>query len=66
MIFTSVDYDKFRALCLTHGATRFEELANDEANDHITPEKRIRVVGSRPPKPRSPSRSDQPADLAHW
>ena len=39
MIFTSVDYDKFRALRVTHVATRFEELVNDEANDHITPEK---------------------------
>lgn len=39
MIFTSVDYDKFRALRVTHVATRFEELLNDEANDEITPEK---------------------------
>ena len=39
MIFTSVDYDKFRALRVTHVATRFEELINDEANDDITPEK---------------------------
>ncbi len=39
MIFTSVDYDKFRALRVTHVATRFEELVNDEANDDITPEK---------------------------
>ncbi|HET8961775.1 ATP-binding protein [Nocardioides sp.] len=39
MIFTSVDYDKFRALRVTHVATRFEELVNDEANDDLTPEK---------------------------
>ena len=39
MIFTSVDYEKFRALRVTHVATRFEELINDEANDTLTPEK---------------------------
>jgi DNA replication protein DnaC len=39
MIFTSVDYDKFRALRVTHVATRLEELINDEANDDLTPEK---------------------------
>lgn len=38
MIFTSVDYDKFRALRITHVATRFEELLNDETNDEATPE----------------------------
>lgn len=39
MIFTSVDYDKFRALRVTHVATRLEELIKDEANDDLTPEK---------------------------
>ncbi|TMM28382.1 MAG: AAA family ATPase [Actinobacteria bacterium] len=39
MTFTSVDYDKFRALRVTHVATRLEELINDEANDNLTPEK---------------------------
>jgi DNA replication protein DnaC len=39
MIFTSIDYDKFRALRVTQVATRFEELINDEANDNVTPEK---------------------------
>lgn len=38
MIFTSVDYDKFRALRVTHVATRFEELIGEEANDDLTPE----------------------------
>jgi len=36
--FTSIDYDKFRALRVTHVATRFEELIADEANDTFTPE----------------------------
>ena len=38
MTFTSIDYDKFRALRVTHVATRFEELIADEANDAFTPE----------------------------
>lgn len=38
MTFTSIDYDKFRALRVTHVATRFEELIADEANDTLTPE----------------------------
>lgn len=38
MTFTSIDYDKFRALRVTHVATRFEELIADEANDQFTPE----------------------------
>ncbi len=37
-MFSSSDYDKFRALRITHVATRFEELINDEANDTLTPE----------------------------
>lgn len=37
-MFTSCDYDKFRALRITHVATRFEELIADEANDELTPE----------------------------
>jgi DNA replication protein DnaC len=37
-VFTSVDYDKFRTLRITHVATRFEELIGDEANDELTPE----------------------------
>ncbi|MEB0015260.1 hypothetical protein QN416_27105, partial [Glaciimonas sp. Cout2] len=36
--FTSIDYDKFRALRVTHVATRLEELIQDEANDTLTPE----------------------------
>jgi len=36
--FTSIDYEKFRALRVTHVATRFEELIRDEANDEFTPE----------------------------
>lgn len=38
MTFTSVDYEKFRALRVTHVATRLEELIQDEANDELTPE----------------------------
>jgi DNA replication protein DnaC len=38
MTFTSIDYDKFRALRVTHVATRLEELIQDEANDTLTPE----------------------------
>lgn len=38
MSFTSIDYDKFRALRVTHVATRLEELIGDEANDELTPE----------------------------
>lgn len=38
MTFTSIDYDKFRQLRVTHIATRFEELIDDEANDTLTPE----------------------------
>ena len=37
-MFTSIDYDKFRALRVTHVATRFAELIDDEANDNLTPE----------------------------
>lgn len=37
-MFTSIDYDKFRSLRITHVATRFEELISDEANDDLTPE----------------------------
>ena len=37
-MFTSIDYDKFRALRVTHVATSFEELIKDEANDTLTPE----------------------------
>ena len=37
-MFTSIDYDKFRALRVTHFATRFEELIRDETNDALTPE----------------------------
>jgi len=37
-MFSSIDYDKFRALRVTHVATRFEELIADEANDTLTPE----------------------------
>ena len=37
-MFTSVDYDKFRALRITHVAARFEELVGDEGNDELTPE----------------------------
>ena len=38
MTFTSIDYEKFRALRVTHVATRLEELIADEANDELTPE----------------------------
>jgi len=37
-MFTSIDYDKFRALRVTHVATRLEELIQDETNDRLTPE----------------------------
>ncbi len=37
-MFTSIDHEKFRALRITHVATRFEELINDESNDQLTPE----------------------------
>lgn len=37
-MFTSIDYDKFRALRVTRVATSFEELIKDEANDTLTPE----------------------------
>lgn len=37
-VFSSVDHEKFRALRITHMATRFEELVRDEANDNATPE----------------------------
>ena len=37
-MFTSIDYDKFRALRVTHVATSFEELIKDETNDTLTPE----------------------------
>lgn len=37
-MFTSVDYEKFRALRITHVASRFEELIKDESNDELTPE----------------------------
>jgi DNA replication protein DnaC len=37
-VFTSTDYEKFRALRITHVATRFEELIADEVNDELTPE----------------------------
>ncbi|WP_449373868.1 ATP-binding protein [Arthrobacter psychrolactophilus] len=37
-MFTSIDHEKFRALRITHVATRFEELINDEGNDQLTPE----------------------------
>jgi DNA replication protein DnaC len=37
-MFTSIDHDKFRALRVTHVASRFEELIQDETNDSLTPE----------------------------
>ena len=37
-MFTSTDYDKFRALRVTHVATAFEKLLLDEGNDGLTPE----------------------------
>lgn len=37
-MFTSIDHEKFRALRITHVATRFEELISDESNDQLTPE----------------------------
>ena len=37
-MFTSIDYEKFRALRVTHVATAFEGLLADEANDILTPE----------------------------
>jgi DNA replication protein DnaC len=37
-MFSSADYEKFRALRITHVATRFEELIRDEHNDNLTPE----------------------------
>jgi DNA replication protein DnaC len=40
-MFTSTDYDKFRALRVTHVATRFEELIADESNDSLTPEQKL-------------------------
>ena len=38
MMFTSADHEKFRALRITHVATRFEQLISDEQNDNLTPE----------------------------
>lgn len=37
-MFTDVDHEMFRELRVTHIATRFEELIQDEANDDLTPE----------------------------
>lgn len=37
-MFSSVDYDKFRALRITQVATQFEELLKDDNNDGRTPE----------------------------
>ena len=37
-MFTSSDYDKFRTLRVTHVASRFEKLIDDEANDTLAPE----------------------------
>jgi len=34
-MFSSADYDKFRALRITHVAARFEELIKDENNDAL-------------------------------
>lgn len=34
-MFTSIDYEKFRSLRITHVATRFEQLIRDEANDEL-------------------------------
>ena len=36
-MFTSTDYDKFRALRVTHVAAHFEQLLTDEANDGLIP-----------------------------
>ena len=36
MTFTSIDYDKFRALRVTHVATRLQEPIQDETNDTLT------------------------------
>lgn len=36
-MFTSTDYEKFRALRVTHVATHFEQLLTEEANDDLTP-----------------------------
>lgn len=44
MTFTSVDYEKFRTLRITHVATRFEALIQDEANDDLTPEQLLLIA----------------------
>jgi hypothetical protein len=38
VMFTSIDYDKFRSPGVTHVAARLEELIQDETNDTLTPE----------------------------
>ena len=38
MSFTAADYEKFRALRVTHIATRIADLIAEEANDHLTVE----------------------------
>ncbi len=38
VMFTGVDHGKFRALRITHVATRFEQLISDEGNGELTPE----------------------------
>jgi len=37
-MFTTLDYEKFRTLRITHVAARFDALTADEANDDLTPE----------------------------
>ena len=37
-VFTTTDYERFRALRMTNVAARFEELIADETNDELTPE----------------------------
>lgn len=43
-MFTSTDYDKFRALRVTHVATHFEQLLVEESNDGLTPEQLFLVA----------------------
>jgi hypothetical protein len=58
-MFTSIDYDKFRALRVTHLATRFEELIGDETNDTLTPEQLFLTAVDDAPEQRRRSRVEK-------
>src|SRR5665811_1580254 len=64
-MFTSLDYDKFRSLRITHVATRFEQLIKDEANDDLTPEQLFLTAVDDALDQRRATRIEKPVSYTH-